>query len=73
MIATSQDSGPRVNREKTRKRAEAAEGALLIWFKELITPCDRCIHRLLTLWEIPWTNGRKQNVVFESAEQILCR
>ncbi len=49
------------------------ERMLLVRAKELIAPGDRRIHRLLAFGQIARAGGREQNVVPQSAEQILGR
>src|SRR5207237_239744 len=46
-LTTGKDRRGRVNRKQTGQSAEAAEGALLLRVEQLITPGDRCVHRLL--------------------------
>src|SRR4029453_7131374 len=60
----------RVNRKETRQHAEATEGTLLLGVKELITPGDRRIQRLLTFRNTRAESG-KQTVAFELTEQIV--
>ena len=56
------------DRKPARQHAETAEYALLVRAKQLITPGDRRIHRLLALGEIARPDGREQDVMLESAQ-----
>src|SRR4029077_11762912 len=55
----------------TGQRAEAAEGALLFWAQKSIAPGDRGIHRLLALGKIASAGRREQDIMRESAKQLL--
>ena len=71
ILTTGKNRRGCVDRKPARQRAEAAEGALLGGAKQLITPGDGRIHRLLAFGEIARPDGREQHIVLESAEQIL--
>ena len=72
-LTTGKNCGSRVDRKQTWQRAEAAEGALLGRGKELITPSNGRIHRLLAFREVARTDRREQDVVLERMEQVLRR
>ena len=59
------ENDPAARRDGGRRAARRGQ--------ELITPGDRRIHRLLAFGEIARADGREQDVVLESAEQILGR
>ena len=72
-LTTGKDRRGGLDRKTARQRAETTERALLVRVKQLITPGDRRIDRLLAFGEIAWADGREQDIVAESAEQILGR
>ena len=72
-LPTGKDHRGRIDRKTTRQRAETAECALLVRAEELITPSDRRVHRLLALREIAWAGRREQDIMRESAKQLLNR
>ena len=68
---TRNDSRGCLNRKAARQRAEAAEHALLVRAKQLVTPGDGRIHRLLPFGQIAWADSREQDIVRKSAKQIF--
>ncbi len=72
-LTTGKDRRGGLDRKASRQHAETAESALLVGVEELITPGDRRIHRLLAFGQIARSGGREQDIVRESAEQILGR
>ena len=73
ILTTGKDRRGCLDRKATRQRAETAEHALLVRAEQLITPGDRRIDRLLAFGEIARADGREQDIVRESAKQILRR
>ena len=71
LLTTRKDRRGRLDRKPPRQRAETTKHALFVRAKQLIAPGDRRIDRLLAFGEIPRADSREQDIVRESAKQIL--
>ena len=64
--AAAASIGKRPGSAPKRRKARCSSG-----LKQLITPGDRRIHRLLAFGKIAWADRREQDIMRESAKQIL--
>jgi hypothetical protein len=71
LAGAAEDRRRRLDRKATGKPAEPTERALFNAVEQLITPCDRRVHRSLTFRQVPGADGRQQHAVLEPGQQVV--